>query len=239
MLDGCGVTVMGDRTAIRNALRALISSGGAGVGGGGSIGSGGGGDSTNATTMSTNQQKQRLCDVLQEPLSNLNPIHGLMEAPLLSLAAAARKTCVPQLEAFVIIAQMEGEEKSPGDPHGLNADEIAAIRMYTADSQLYPRLNALLRARSRQALKPFFSYLRLMLMARAKMPKHTGAVWCGVAGVDLRAKYPDGKRVTWWAFSSTTKRLDTLLNPQFLGQSGVRTVFMIEIATGVDIVRVC
>ena len=43
--------------------------------------------------------------------------------------------------------------------------------------------------------------------------------------------------MTWWAFSSTTKRLDTLLNPQFLGQDGVRTVFMIEIVSGVDIIR--
>ena len=33
------------------------------------------------------------------------------------------------------------------------------------------------------------------------------------------------------------KRLDTLTNETFLGQTGVRTVFMIEIATGIDIVR--
>ena len=64
-----------------------------------------------------------------------------------------------------------------------------------------------------------------------------GAVWRGVAGVDLRSKYPDGKKIAWWAFSSTTKKLDTLLNPDFLGQSGVRTVFMIEIKSGVDIIR--
>eukprot|EP00812_Abedinium_dasypus_P014007 NODE_751_length_1376_cov_301.180924.p3 GENE.NODE_751_length_1376_cov_301.180924~~NODE_751_length_1376_cov_301.180924.p3 ORF type:complete len:227 (-),score=56.37 NODE_751_length_1376_cov_301.180924:97-777(-) len=127
--------------------------------------------------------------------------------------------------------------KAPGDPHGLTADEIGAIRLYTADSQLYPEVNALLRNRNRMSLKPFFSYLRLMLTARAKLPKVAGAVWRGVAGVDLRTKYPGGKRLTWWAFSSTTKRLDTLLNPQFLGQTGIRTVFMVEIVSGVDIMR--
>ena len=45
------------------------------------------------------------------------------------------------------------------------------------------------------------------------------------------------KEVWWWAFSSTTKQLHTLTNPMFLGTSGVRTVFMIEIVHGVDLQR--
>ena len=91
--------------------------------------------------------------------------------------------------------------------------------------------------RDREALKSSFPYLRLLLTARGKLPKFGGAVWRGVKGVDLRSKYPNGKKVAWWAFSSTTKKLDTLLNPMFLGKEGVRTVFMIEAKSGVDIVR--
>ena len=43
--------------------------------------------------------------------------------------------------------------------------EIGALRLYTAESELYPRMNALLRARDRKALLPFFPYLRLLLTA--------------------------------------------------------------------------
>ena len=52
----------------------------------------------------------------------------------------------------------------------------------------------------------------------------------------MRAKYPKGNEFYWWSFSSTTKQLETLTNPQF-SSSGVRTVFMIEVRTGVDIER--
>ena len=75
------------------------------------------------------------------------------------------------------------------------------------------------------------------MQARTKLPPYARSVWRGVKGVDLRDKYPPDKEVYWWAFSSTTKKLATLTNPMFLGTTGVRTVFMIEIASGVDIER--
>jgi len=65
--------------------------------------------------------------------------------------------------------------------------------------------------------------------ARRKLPRHVGTVWRGVKGVDLRDKYLKGSEVYWWAFSSTTKDLSTLQNPNFLGTSGVRTVFNIQV----------
>ena len=79
--------------------------------------------------------------------------------------------------------------------------------------------------------------MRLLLCARAKLPRYSGNVWRGVIGKDLRASYPKGKELDWWGFSSTTKQMSVLLNPTFLGQSGVRTVFLIEIASAVDIQR--
>ena len=95
----------------------------------------------------------------------------------------------------------------------------------------------LLRERDRKALKPFFHYLLLLLLARDKLPKYVGTVWRGVKGVDLRDKFPEGKEIFWWAFSSATKKLSTLQNPMFLGTEGVRTVFNIQVHSGVDIVR--
>ena len=62
------------------------------------------------------------------------------------------------------------------------------------------------------------------------------AVWRGVKGVDLTSDFPKGKKLFWWAFTSTSKNVSTLLNPAFCGTSGTRTQFMIEASSGVDIV---
>jgi hypothetical protein len=154
-----------------------------------------------------------------------------------SPAYAAAASGVEDIDAHAFMASKAGAQLAAADPHGLDADEVGALWLYTAESDFYPTLNRLLRTRDRSALKPFFPYLQLMLTARSKLPKYTGSVWRGVKGVDLRAQYPKDKEVWWWAFSSTTKQLQTLTNPMFLGTSGVRTVFMIEIVHGVDLQR--
>eukprot|EP00966_Prymnesium_polylepis_P331197 7386767-Prymnesium_polylepis.2 len=235
VLETCGVKALGDKTALRKAIEELVAA--APSPGAPSLPPPPGGAGKRTAAGSGQQQKARLMDVIDEPMLMLNPIHGVMNAAALSLGDAVKQTGVANLDACILVAQIDGEEKAKDDPHGLSADEIGAIRMYTAESELYPEMNALLRMRDRKMLKPFFPYLHLLLTARVKLSKHVGAVWRGVHGVDLRSKYPDGKKVVWWAFSSTTKKLDTLLNPQFLGQTGIRTVFMIEIKSGVDIIR--
>jgi hypothetical protein len=111
------------------------------------------------------------------------------------------------------------------------------LTLYTLESELYARLNALLRQRNRDRLKPFFPYLKLLIDARCKLPRYAGVVWRGVKGVNLLDKYPKGKEFFWWAFSSATKELSSLQNPMFLGTSGMRTVFNIQVKRGIDIAR--
>ena len=182
-------------------------------------------------------QQARITDVANEPLELMGPITGVMKCVRLSLMDAAAASGVEDIDAHAFMASEAGVQLAKADPHGLDADEAGALWLYTAESDLYPTLNGLLRTRDRSTLKPFFPYLQLMLTARNKLPKYTGSVWRGVKGVDLRAQYPKDKEVWWWAFSSTTKQLQTLTNPQFLGTSGVRTVFLIEIVHGVDLQR--
>ena len=79
--------------------------------------------------------------------------------------------------------------------------------------------------------------LRLILQARAKLPKHLQAVWRGVKGVNLTNDFPKGKKLFWWAFNSTSRNVSTLHNPMFCGTSGTRTQFMVEASSGVDIER--
>ena len=179
----------------------------------------------------------RITDVADEPLELMGPITGVMKCVRLSLMDAAAASGVEDIDAHAYMASKAGAQLAAADPHGLDADEAGALWLYTAESNFYPTLNRQLHTRDRSTLKPFFPYLRLMLTARSKLPKYTGSVWRGVKGVDLRAQYPKDKEVWWWAFSSTTKQLQTLTNPQFLGTSGVRTVFMIEIVHGVDLQR--
>ena len=182
-------------------------------------------------------QQARIADVADEPLELMGPITGVMKCVRLSLMDAAAASGVEDIDAHAFMASEAGAQLAAAEPHGLDADEAGGLWLYTAQSDFYPKLNRLLRTRDRSALIPFFPYLQLMLTARSKLPKYNSPVWRGVKGVDLRAQYPKDKEVWWWAFSSTTKQLHTLTNPMFLGTSGVRTVFMIEIVHGVDLQR--
>ena len=149
---------------------------------------------------------------------------------------AALATGVPYMDAHGFVASEFGADRARNDPHGLDTDEAGALNLYTHESELYGRLNALLLQRDRSRLKPFFPYLKLVLDAKHKLPRYEGTVWRGVKGINLLSKYPKGKEVYWWAFSSTTKELSTLQNPQFLGQTGLRTIFNIQVKRAVDIV---
>jgi len=91
------------------------------------------------------------------------------------------------MDAHGFAAAEHGAAHARTDPHGLS-EEAGAQTLYTVESELYKMLNDLLRQRDRQRLKPFFLYLRLMMDARCKIPRHVSVVWRGVKGMDLRSK---------------------------------------------------
>ena len=186
-------------------------------------------------TPEANLMHERLSDVPGDD-GILNPVRGVRAAPLLTLMDAAAATGL-SVDAEAYLASENGRRLAATDAHGLSADEAGALTLYTMDSELFRTLNRLLRGHERAALRPHLSYLRLMLQAREKLPPFAGTVWRGVKGVDLRGNFPEGKELYWWPFSSTTKRLSTLQSDEFLGATGVRTVFNIQVRTGVDIVR--
>ncbi|CAF1249002.1 unnamed protein product [Rotaria sordida] len=123
---------------------------------------------------------------------------------------------------------------------GLSPDESAAIHLYTLEwdvheNSLYMALNRTLRLADRTKLQPWFKYLKLFLTGFYKLPrsKHT-LVWRGVRE-DLSSLYPKGKEFAWWAFSSCTAALSVLESPNYLGKSGIRTMFSIQTKTGKEI----
>jgi hypothetical protein len=140
-------------------------------------------DSPEPSTQQQQQQQQqllsRLSDVASEPLGLLSPVTGINATPGQPLMAAAIASGVADMDAHGFVAAEHGAALACDDPHGLDADEAGALTLYTFESELYRRLNDLLRQRDRQRLRPFFPYLKLMIAARRKQASQTRR--CGVA----------------------------------------------------------
>jgi hypothetical protein len=179
----------------------------------------------------------RFFDIVAEPRRMLLPIKGFEERPLVSLEAAVIPlvSVIPDVEQMVWIAKQNCSH--PKD--GLNSDESASIMLYTMEWQPYEKsfyiiLNTALRAASRNELKPWFSYLRLIVHALEKLPSTHHVVYRGVK-LDLTNEYCRGNTVVWWGFSSCTAAIETLQDEQYLGKIGVRTLFSIECNAGKNI----
>ncbi|CAF0872879.1 unnamed protein product [Adineta steineri] len=112
----------------------------------------------------------------------------------------------------------------------LTPDESAAIHLYSMQwtpviDSLYIHLNRALRAVNRQALTPWFSYLKLFLTALYKLPSCHMTIWRGVKG-DLSAQYNKDEDIVWWGVSSCAVSVSVI--EQFIGKTGTRTIFSIE-----------
>ena len=175
-----------------------------------------------------------LVNIGDEPTNILQPIAGYEDEPLVSLEDACEplKTFIEDLPQYIWIAKQNS--KQPDD--GLSIDESAAIHLYTMEwtknqKSLYAQLNRTLRSVNRQALKPWFRYLKLFLTALFKLPTVEGVVWRGVQG-DLSSQYVKSFEQAWWALSSCTLSLNILESPLYLGKTGTRTLFSIETYSG-------
>lgn len=176
----------------------------------------------------------RFLDASEEPNQILLPICGYAKEPVLSLEEATQPIHELVADLDIMVDTAKRNSKKPAD--GLSCDESAAIHLYTMQSEepnvsLYTMLNSLLRSERRQPLKPWFRYLKLILTALFKLPSLKTTVWRGVRG-NLSDQYDDDEQV-WWGFSSCTESMTVL--EQFIGQSGVRTIFNIECSNGKSI----
>ncbi|CAF2891128.1 unnamed protein product [Rotaria sp. Silwood2] len=165
-----------------------------------------------------------------------SPIIGYSEEPLLPLvkACAPLSNIIHDLSTYVEMALNETPEVPPD---GLTIDESAAIRLYTIEWErphrsLYSMINHTLKMADREALRPYFKYLKLFLTALAKIPCVPPlTVWRGVTK-NLSGEFPPGTLVTWWSFSSCTTSLTVLENNMYLGYTGDRTLFSVEVING-------
>jgi hypothetical protein len=179
--------------------------------------------------------------IVQSPPTSitLGPIIGYAQEPLLPLAEACEPLTdiIDDLLTYVSVAL----EKTPKEPtDGLTRDEAASICLYTIEwptpkKSLYLILNHTLKTADRKDLTPWFKYLKLFLTALAKIPcAPIQTVWRGVRK-DISNEFPPGTLVTWWSFSSCTTTLTVLESDIYLGNTGERTLFSIEILNGRNI----
>jgi hypothetical protein len=187
---------------------------------------------------SVSHNNTRFFDVPTGVDNDLNPIEGYLNCPFESLRKAVKY--IEDL-VFDVTSHARNAESYCRSPcsDGLTSNQSAAIRLYTMEwvpreHCLYFVLNQTLRNKDRTRLKPWFTYLKLILTGLFQLESVTATVYRGVK-LDLRREYPVGKTIIWWAFSSCTDTLSTLESEQFLGKKGVRTIFVIKCSTGKNI----
>jgi hypothetical protein len=185
---------------------------------------------------SSAEQNLRIASPIKEVQEHIDPIVEYVEEPLLPLveACAPLTNIIHNLSVYVRLAL----DETPYEPSdSLTFDESAAIRLYTIEweeshASLYSKLNSTLKRSSRQALRPYFKYLKLFLTALVKLPcAPLQTVWRGV-NKDMSNNFPRGTSVTWWAFSSCTTSLTVLENNTYLSNVGERTLFSVEAING-------
>merc|ERR1719174_1080212 len=150
------------------------------------------------------------------------------------LSAQDRKRVLHAAKRCLAWARDPARAAVPG-AEKLTNNQAAAIMLYTQETCLYPRLNAALRNHDIAALEPFLPFMKLLLSGLYQLPLTHTRTYRGVK-LELFKTYNDlvGQVWSWWSFSSTTKNMDVLETPLFLGKDGKRTLFCIN-AVGVDI----
>jgi hypothetical protein len=163
---------------------------------------------------------------LQE--ANHKAIIDYEDLPLLTLEEAVEKIIpfIPDVMDYVTTAK----EKYNRHSTLLTRDESAAIYLYTMPTEFFSNLNRALRDPSRQVLKAWLHFLKLLITALKKLPSTKAIIWRGV-NYDATSDFIDGEVYTCWYISSCSRNLD--IAEKFLSKSG--TLFAIDTIDAKDI----
>ena len=180
--------------------------------------------------MAQGNVNKRFIDGGDEPTKTLTPIKGYEKKQLISLEKAVKEIEPPLLDLDSMVGTAKRNSRNPAD--GLTQDESASIHLYTLEwsethQSLYSLLNHKLRSEKRNELKSWHSYLKLFLTALYKLPSLKATIWRGIRG-DVSDLYRDD--FIWWGVSSCTQTMKVM--EEFIGRSGIRTIFMIDCING-------
>ena len=160
--------------------------------------------------------------------ANRSPIYGYENSHLLTLEEAIEKI----IPLASILTNYAATAKKKYNRHSslLTRDESAAVYLYTMQTPLFSHLNETLRAENRDALKPWFAFLKLFMSALEKLPSMKGTVWRGVNYDDTLTFVDDDEHI-WWGVNSCSMALNAV--QPYLGDKG--TLFAIDVIHGKDI----
>jgi hypothetical protein len=119
----------------------------------------------------------------------------------------------------------------------LSEDQLAVIHHYSQETDAernadsgYSLVNAALRSEDRNKVKAVKNFIWLLMTGLRLCPKPESKVVHRGVRADLSAQYIENRTITWYQISSCAGTIDVLENPLFLGKSGDRTIFSIELA---------
>jgi len=166
--------------------------------------------------------------------TELMPITGIMDLPLLSSLSEAISGCCAQ--HFITQAVNSGKvlaaNKAGSPTREMNRELYGSIILYTSNA-IYKELNKLLRDENRRSLKKYYNYLRMFMEALFSLPKKEATLWRGISA-DLSKDYKVGDIKTWWGISSCTSDKNVAHN--FMSScGGDRTFLTIDTLTATDI----
>ncbi|CAF5159004.1 unnamed protein product, partial [Rotaria magnacalcarata] len=155
-------------------------------------------------------RKDRFVDQNVSQLLEINrmPIGEYLNCPLCTLEESVISivSSIPTLRTIVCQAKTFCNKTSKL----LTADESGAIYLYTMPTVFYKQLNQALREQNREALKPWFSFIRLIMSGLEKLPDVSGeTIWRGISE-GIGSSYFDNMTFTWWSFSSCTRDLKVI-----------------------------
>jgi len=167
----------------------------------------------------------------------LTPISGVMELPCPNtLHESANKVCGDKDIKSCVTKGATMHKKKAGNPQKvMSPDLYGSILLYTSNA-IYKQLNKALREEDRTTVSSYFSYLRLLFEACARLPQQKRTLWRGV-GVDLFPTYKVGSIIIWWGVSSCTS--DEKVARNFMAGCGDgATLLTVETQTACDIAEV-
>ncbi|CAF2124333.1 unnamed protein product [Rotaria magnacalcarata] len=162
---------------------------------------------------------------------SLPPVYGYRSEKLVPIEKAL-EPILPHIDELPYYIKIAEEHCHFPSAHGLTQDQSAAIYIYTmewGDTTLYRVLNKALRSENRQALKIWFSYMKLFDTALDKLPTVKEAVWRGIP-IDIGKNFTQNQMVTWWSVNSCSSSSNVIKT--FLGNSKTSTIFLIEAING-------
>ncbi|RHY23843.1 hypothetical protein DYB32_009047 [Aphanomyces invadans] len=131
-------------------------------------------------------------------------------------------------EYYSLIPTLSGRQRPPPLTTMERIEEKAALLGTSAFALSKPCTSE-----NRQAIRKYFSYLRVFLEAMCRMPQKEQTLWRGVS-VDLFDAYEEGKIITWWGVSSCTSDENVARN--FMRSCGGScTLLRVKCKTAMDI----